>query len=397
MHAQAALTAMPDGSECMKWWAPEGKRIDGLQQGKDNVLCIRTFAASMHTALTLDIKSYQLQFRHPFGIAHGIRSHTDTLFVRAGFMEQYGYGEAALPPYLGYHVDELARDFHRHFPAKMEGADAIRQAMQQLQGASSLVPVPLRTAVDMAMYDLFAQLTGRTVRQLFEIPEPSSVLCSYTLGFASVEETVERIREAGDFRLFKVKLGSVNDKERIEAMLAEGARTFCVDANQAWTSVQEALVWMDWLQQRNCLFVEQPLPVLATSDYAALYKSAPLPVFLDESVQNENDVETLRGVCHGINVKLVKCGGLEKGVRMVRLANKYGLKVLIGCMSESTCGAMAAAQLSGWADYVDLDGPRLIANDPFSGASYNAGKLLLSSRPGTGAVLENAGLFAQNS
>jgi len=302
-------------------------------------------------------------------------------------MGQHGYGEAALPPYLGYNAEELVRDYHRYFPSVMDSGDAIRAAMALLSNPSVMLPKPLKCATDIAMYDLFGKMTGRSIRQIFGITGRREVLCSYTLGISSVEEMLGKIKLAGDFKLFKLKLGGENDWERVEAFLKSGHSRFCVDANQAWKTVDEAAQWISRLAEKGCMFVEQPLPVLMKDKYEELYRRAVLPVILDESVQSINDILELQTVCHGVNIKLVKAGGIEAGVAMVRQANKSGLKVLVGCMSESTCGAMAAAQLSPWADWVDLDGPRLINNDPFEGAEYVNGVLQLPDDSGTGARL----------
>jgi L-Ala-D/L-Glu epimerase len=347
----------------------------------------------MGESLHLSVRYYELRFKKPFGIAHGTRNTTETIYVKASFMGIDGFGEAAVPPYLGYDVPELVRSFHDHFPGEMKGSDAIRSTMLKLAAANSTIPKPLRTAVDIAMYDLFAKLTQRTVRSVFGIQGNEKVLCSYTLGISTVEDLIQKVKEASGFSLFKIKLGGENDKERIEAFLNTTNAQFCVDANQAWKSVIEGLNWMQWLKERNCLFVEQPLPVEMEKDYESLFKSAPLPVILDESIQGMKELENLASVCHGINVKLLKCGGIEPAQALVRQANKLGLKVLVGCMSESTCGAMAAAQLSPWADWVDLDGPGLISNDPFKGAVYKDGSLLLSGLPGTGAELIDKNFF----
>lgn len=351
--------------------------------------------AAMQESLQLSVRHYQLLFKRPFGIAHGTRNHTDTIYVKASFMNVDGFGEAAVPPYLGYDVPELVNRFFDFFPAEMQGSDAIRTTMAKLAAGNSSIPKPLRTAVDLAMYDLFAKLTNQTVRNVFSIQEDRKVFCSYTLGISSVAEMLLKLEEASDFSLFKIKLGGEeeNDKERIATFLQHSKAKFCVDANQAWSSVAESIEWMHWLKERNCLFVEQPLKVEQESDFEMLFNAAPLPVILDESIQGIADLERLHTVCHGVNVKLLKCGGIEPAQKLVRLANKLGLKVLVGCMSESSCGTMAAAQLSPWADWVDLDGPQLISNDPFEGAIYRDGTLLLSELPGTGVTLKDPELF----
>ncbi len=344
-------------------------------------------------ALQLTARHYRLQFNKPFGIAHGTRNFTDTIYVRASFMDVQGYGEAALPPYLQYNAAALAAAFHDFFPPVMEGSDAIRSSMVKLNHPDLLLPKPLKTAVDIALHDLFGKLTGRTVRSIFGIGDPQDVLCSYTLGISTVEEMLSKIKEAEEFRFFKIKLGSPDDLARITAYTKASTTPFCVDANQAWHSVGESVKWINTLKDFGCLFVEQPLPVNMAGEYERLFRQSSLPLILDESVQGLQELEALKNVCHGINVKLVKCGGLEPAMRLVRQANKLGLKVLVGCMSESTCGALAAAQLSAWADWIDLDGPRLINNDPFSGAVYKNGSLQVSGAAGTGAHLVDQNLF----
>lgn len=344
--------------------------------------------------LRLEASYFQLEFRNPFGIAHGVRNFTEAIYVRASFLNIHGYGEAALPPYLNYNAPQLVSSFNEYFPSALEGSDAIRTTLLKLNHPETMLPKPLRTAVDIALHDLFGKLTGKPVREIFGIGENLEVACAYTLGFSAVDELKERVREAQDFCLFKIKLGAENDKERVEAFLSTGNAAFCVDANQAWNTVEESLAWINWLKDRGCLFVEQPMPVEKAKDYETLFRNSSLPILLDESVQGLKELEALKNVCHGINVKLLKCGGLEAAVKMVRQANKLNLKVLIGCMSESTCGTMAAAQLTAWADWVDLDGPKLIKNDPFAGAIYEKGRLLLSKDAGTGAVLKETSLFS---
>jgi len=345
-------------------------------------------------ALQLSARHFRLSFKSPFGIAHGVRNFTDTIYVKATFMDFEGFGEAAVPPYLHYDAEALVKEFHNYFPSQMDGSEAIRKALLKLNHPETLLPKPLRTATDIALHDLFGKLTGRTVRSIFGIGERNDLLCAYTLGISPLEVMREKLSAATGFRLFKLKLGAADDKDRIEAFLSSSDASFCVDANQAWKTTAESIQWINWLKDRGCLFVEQPMPVKMAGEYAQLFRASSLPIILDESLQGLTELEELKEVCHGINVKLLKCGGLEPAVSLVRQANKLGLKVLIGCMSESSCGALAAAQLSAWADWVDLDGPKLISNDPFSGAVYKEGSLMLPAAAGTGAVLEDKSLFS---
>jgi L-alanine-DL-glutamate epimerase-like enolase superfamily enzyme len=204
-----------------------------------------------------------------------------------------------------------------------------------------------------------------------------------------VEEMIEKIKEVTTesnlgFTLFKHKLGGENDLERINAFKEFTNADFCIDANQAWKSVEEATKQIHFLQELGCLFVEQPMPVSMNNHLRELKKNIQLPIILDESIQNASDFDLLKNSCDGINVKLMKCGGMAAGKNLIQTAKRHGKKILIGCMSESTCGAAAAAELAGLADWVDLDGPLLISNDPFEGIIYREGCILPNTANGVG-------------
>jgi L-alanine-DL-glutamate epimerase-like enolase superfamily enzyme len=334
--------------------------------------------------LQLKAFPFQLKFSHPFGIAHGTRDFTDTFYVSASLNGATGYGEAALPPYLGYDVHGFVANFNNWFPTAMDGSEGIQQLFSMLAKNNATLPAPVRAAVDIALYDLCGKLTGKPVRDLLGIPAGESTECTYTLGISSVETMLEKLQEGAGFTIFKLKLGGENDRERILAFKENSTAKFCVDANQAWKSVEHAVEEINFLKSQNCLFVEQPLPVAMVTEMRALFSQSTLPLYLDESIQNSQDFDRLQDCCHGINIKLVKCGGLSPAVELMRTAKRLRKKVLIGCMSESSCGAAAAAQLAGWADYVDLDGPKLISNDPFTGISYVDGIIIPNIAAGTG-------------
>ncbi|CAN5464477.1 dipeptide epimerase [soil metagenome] len=330
--------------------------------------------------------AYQLKFKHAFGLSHSSRNFTDTLYVKAEFNGLTGYGEAALPPYLGYDVNDLVAHFEEWFPERVQGVDGITETLAILKRNANTLPTPVRTAVDIALMDLYGHLTGKSVRSLLGLPLTSDTLCTYTLGVSSTEELIEKLKEAKDFRLFKLKLGDANYRERVLAFKANSPYPFCADANQGWKSTKESLTEIVWLKEQGCIFIEQPLPVTMKAELKEVHSKSVLPVILDESIQNLQDLEMMADACAGINVKLVKCGGMEPAMELIRRARKLNKKVLVGCMSESSCGAAAAAQLSGWADWVDLDGPALIENDPFEGVSYEDGRIVLAGNVGTGAI-----------
>jgi L-alanine-DL-glutamate epimerase-like enolase superfamily enzyme len=193
------------------------------------------------------------------------------------------------------------------------------------------------------------------------------------------------VREAGDYEVLKVKLGSDDDREMLTAVRDTTDRPLRVDANEGWT-IAGALERLEWLARLGVEFVEQPLPADRLEQTRALRRRSPLPFFADESVHTAADVPRLVGAFDGINVKLMKCGGLGEALRLIAVARAHGLRVMLGCMIETSLGVTAAAQLAPLADAADLDGNLLIANDPFEGVKVARGRLVLPDAPGLGVV-----------
>ena len=191
----------------------------------------------------------------------------------------------------------------------------------------------------------------------------------------------------GRFNMLKAKVGVDGDKETILAIRDVTSVPLAVDANQGWKDRFEALDMIYWLRDQGVVMVEQPMPVARLDDLAWLTERSPLPVFADESVQRLSDVLSLKGVFSGINIKLMKCTGLREAHKMVEVARALGMKVMLGCMTETSCGISAAAQLSPAVDFADLDGNLLITNDRFCGVTVEDGRLVLPDRPGIGVEL----------
>jgi len=243
--------------------------------------------------------TYRLTFKRAFGIAHGTRNGTDSLFIRASTGEKEGYGEAALPPYLGYDVHQLISDFNSYFPTTIYSMEELITLLQKVSSPISDIPSPLRCAMDIALHDLCGQLANIPARKILEVPAANNVRCSVTLGISSVEEMIEKIKEVTTdsnlgFTLFKHKLGGENDLERINAFKDFTNADFCIDANQAWKSVEEATKQIHFLQNLGCLFVEQPMPVSMNTHLRELKKNIQLPIILDESIQNISDFDLLK-------------------------------------------------------------------------------------------------------
>jgi len=194
----------------------------------------------------------------------------------------------------------------------------------------------------------------------------------------------EKVKEASDFKLLKIKLGSYNDREIIESICSVTDTPISVDVNQGWKNKEEALDMILWLNEKGVVFVEQPMPGEMKEETAWLTQNSPVPIIADEAVQRLEDVDKCAGVYSGINIKLMKCTGLREANKMIARAKEKQLKVMIGCMTETSCAISAAAQLSPRVDWADLDGNLLVSNDPFTGVQIVDGKITLNDAPGIG-------------
>jgi L-alanine-DL-glutamate epimerase-like enolase superfamily enzyme len=209
---------------------------------------------------------------------------------------------------------------------------------------------------------------------------------SFTIGIDKPDVVREKTREAAPYNILKVKLGGGNDRKMIENVRAVTDKPLCVDVNQGWKDRGEALEMIHWLKEQGVVFVEQPMPKTAVDDIARLTQESPLPVIADEAVQTVDDISKVFGVYSGVNIKLMKCGGMRAAHQMALTAKGLGMKVMFGCMTETSCAVTAAAQLSPLADWADLDGNLLISNDVFDGLKVVDGRVVLPDRPGIGVV-----------
>ncbi len=335
--------------------------------------------------MELDHRLAFLEFRHPFGIAHGTRTGTPAAFVRIGHQGLYGYGEASMPPYLG-ESHRTAREFYDK--AKKTLASVAELNIEKiLSETDSLCEgnTAARASIDMALHDLLGKISGMPLHRLWKITPAQAIHSSYTIGFSSKEELQQKVNEASAHRILKIKLGSGNDRQIIETVRSLTDKPLSVDVNGGWTDTSFALDMAQWMKEKEVLFIEQPFAKDNLDDHAWLTERSPLPVIADESCQRLHDVKKLRGVFSGINIKLMKCTGLNEARKMIEAAKGSGMQILLGCMSETSCAVSAAAQIASLCDWVDLDGPLLIKKDYFSGVRFSAGSILLNERPGIGA------------
>jgi L-alanine-DL-glutamate epimerase-like enolase superfamily enzyme len=288
--------------------------------------------------------------------------------------EYYGQDQKTVMAALKKMKGELGTD-----PFLME--DILENLTSKFAGDLAAV-----AAVDMALHDWLGKKLGQPLWRILGLNPASTPVTSYTIGIDSTEKMLEKVREAPEFPILKVKVGTDRDDEILSAIRRETDRTIRVDANAAWQP-REAEQRITELAGYDLEFVEQPVPAGSPESLRRVRESVDLPIISDESSVVPEDVPGLFGCVDGINIKLSKCGGIRQALKMIHTARSAGLKVMLGCMIESSVAITAAAQLSPLADYADLDGNLLISNDPARGVTVNAGRLVLPEGPGLGVEI----------
>ena len=317
---------------------------------------------------------YKLQFKFPFRISHGVRTHTNVVYAKLEHEGYTAWGEAALPPYLPETTQSVSR-FLNDFKEKLN-SECIDDWTQELSFVQESMSA--KACLDIALWNLKEQLTQKTIGQHLGINEQTFPLATYTIGVCAFEEMKLKVEYAlaCGFKLFKIKLNGEEDERMIQDFRNLTDLPFAVDVNQGWHNADTIMKKADWLAQYGCVLIEQPLPVNQLHQMKHIKGICCLPVYADENCQRISDIESVAECFDGVNIKLMKCGGITEAYKMIQLARKFNLKVLIGCMSESSVGCTAAATLSPLCDYADLDGPYLINNDPFNGIEVQNGRIV---------------------
>ncbi len=334
--------------------------------------------------MKLTYKPFTATLRHVFTIAMSSRTTTPGMLTEVAYDGFVGYGEASMPPYLGETQESCAAFLAKVDLGTYPNPFELETILADIDRIAPSNPAA-KAAVDIALHDLVGKLTNEPWYNIWGFNPAKAPYTSFTIGIDTPDVVRKKVQEAAEFKVLKVKLGRDNDHEMIETIRSVTDKPLTADANQGWTDRQKALDEIAWLKERNVLFVEQPFPKEAPlADFAWLTERSPLPIMADESCQRLADVKKLYGAVHGINIKLMKSTGMREAHEMLVLARSLGMKVMLGCMTETSCAISAASHLSPMVDWADLDGALLISNDPFEGTTVVDGKVTISTRPGIG-------------
>jgi L-Ala-D/L-Glu epimerase len=333
--------------------------------------------------LAMRFYPYELHLKHVFTLAGSSRSTTAVMMVELEYDGVTGYGEASMPPYLG-ESHETAAKFLSALKLDQFSDPFLFDDILGYVEATATGNYAAKASIDIALHDLTGKLSGQPWHKLWGLNRANTPVTSFTIGIDTPDVVRQKVAEAEPYKILKVKLGRDTDKEMIETIRSVSDKPICVDVNQGWKSKEYALEMINWLGERNVAFVEQPMDKNDLDGHAWLTERSQLPIVADEALQTPKDVLPLKGAYSGINIKLMKCGGLRNAHTMMTTAKLMGMKVMLGCMTETSCGISAAAQLSPWTEWADLDGNLLIDNDIFEGVKVVDGKITLNELPGIG-------------
>jgi L-alanine-DL-glutamate epimerase-like enolase superfamily enzyme len=330
----------------------------------------------------LKYKSINLPFRFPFTISKGTKTHQPSLLVELEYFGIKGYGEAPAIAYYNITVDKMIADLEakKSFIEKF----ALTHPERYWHYLHHLFPQNpfLVCALDMAGWDLYGKLKKKQLYSLWGLDISKNPLTDYTIGIDTLENMISKMKEK-PWPVYKIKLGTHNDVQIITELRKHTSSVFRIDANASWQA-QEALEKIKAFEKLDVEFIEQPLEKDDWEGMKFLYKNSPLPLIADESCVSEQDVEKCHRHFHGINIKLTKCSGITPALRMISKARELKMKVMLGSMNESSIGTSAIAQLLPLLDYVDMDGPLLLAEDVAEGVKFENGKILYNNRDGIG-------------
>ncbi len=350
-------------------------------------LSTKNFAANIirdrGTKMKLSFKPYTLELKHTFTVAVNSRTTTPVMLTEIEYDGIIGYGEASMPPYLGESQESVGKFLSKvdleHFDDPFE-LEKILEYVDLIDEKNTAA----KASVDIALHDLVGKLLGKPWCKIWGFDRTKTPYTTFTIGIDKPDVVRQKVKEAEEFKILKVKMGRDNDKEMIESIRSVTNKPLTADVNQGWKDKNYALEMIHYLSENNVVYIEQPMPKEMIEENAWLTQNSPIPVLGDESIQRLNDLIRMKDVYSGVVVKLMKCTGMREAHKMITFAKSLGMKVMLGCMTETSCAISAASQLSPIVDWADLDGALLIKNDPYEGMKVIDGKVTLTDFPGIG-------------
>lgn len=329
---------------------------------------------------------YDLPLKHAFTISRETTTVQPTLIVELSDGTHRGYGEATTNKYYGMTIESMRAALAQVTPL-LESTDELQPEALWQSAAPQLADCPFALcALDQAAYDLWGKQQQQPVYKLWGIDISEVPTSNFTIGIDTIPKMVEKLNEVPDWPIYKIKLGTDNDLEIVAELRRHTEAVFRVDANCGWNA-EQTVAYSSELKTLGVEFLEQPLPADDFDGQRYVFENSALPIMADESCIHEDDVERCHGNFHGINIKLVKCGGLTPARRMIERARKLDMKVMVGCMTESTVGISAIAQILPLLDYVDMDGAALLKEDIATGVVVDKGVCHYPEAPGSGVQL----------
>lgn len=338
------------------------------------------------TGLKLEVEPILIETAHPFRIARGARTSYEVFAISLTHDGVTGRGEGAPHPFYGESsitVRTAINSIGRLLDGDPEDVRRRLNSEGTVLFETLRAHASVRAALDAALWDMRGRREGVPVWKLIGADAERAPATSFTIGIDLPDVIDAKVDAAATYRILKVKVGVPGDMEILDRVIARSGKVVRVDANEGW-DLDTAMEKTVELFRRHVELCEQPLPHASEEDLRQLKRVSPLPIVLDESIVGPDDVRRRHDQGHGINIKLVKCGGITRALEMISIARDHGLKIMIGCMIETSLGVTAAAQLSPLCDYADLDGNLLLKHDPFEGVRVRDGWLELSDEPGLG-------------
>ncbi|TBM98866.1 dipeptide epimerase [Hyunsoonleella flava] len=335
--------------------------------------------------ISLSTTHHKLILEYPFSISRYTVYEQDTLIVSITNGEVSGYGEATVNPYYASTIENLKRSVESVNAMFQDNIGIHPVKLWELIEPKLLDNYFALSAIDCAYWDFYARLKKKTLRSFWSETTSKLPLTNYTIGIDDIPVMVSKIRQ-NPWPIYKIKLGIDNDLEIIKALRAVTKSVFRIDANCAW-GVEETIEKSKVLKDLGVEFIEQPLKADSLEAMAYVKQHSKLPIMADESCQRLEDVNPCGNVFHGINIKLMKCGGITPALKMIEKARALHLKVMVGCMTESTIGISNLVQIAPLLDYIDADGAMLLKNDVATGVNFKNGAIIYPKGFGSGSTL----------